>query len=226
LAGWSHFEPWYKSAFSSGSVLALTLGGTAGLACAAVTYPKEQNMKTKLGLWIGSALNVGFLAVPLFFSPGSVMTIAGGYTIGLMVPLSISAIVANNFVFFNSCGAFSMLLSTLLVGTQLRNAKFGGLLSKIITGGLFVSVTTTAATLLYNMNLLIGRMGSEEAEEKEPTQSWTQWLMKGVDPSDEIAFGYIIALSWLYAYAKLLYDIGKMTVKATVGLKKRRGKND
>jgi len=136
------------------------------LACAAVTYPKEQNIKTKLGLWIGSALNVGFLAVPLFFSPGSVMTIAGGYTIGLMVPLSISAILANNFAFFNTCGAFSMLISTLLTGTQLRNAKFSGLLAKVISGGLLVSVTTTAITLLYSMNLLINRMGSEEAEER------------------------------------------------------------
>jgi len=49
--------------------------------------------------------------------------------------------------------------------------------------------------------------------------------MKGVDPSDEIAFGYIIALSWLYAYAKLLYDIAKITYRGTVGNLKRSGKN-
>jgi len=90
-----------------------------------------------------------------------------------------------------------------------------------------LSVTSTAAVLLYTMNVIIRRMATEETEEKEPHQSWTQWLMKGTDPTDEIAFGYIIALSWLYAYGKLLYDISKIAYKATVGnLKKRRGENN
>jgi len=199
----------------------------------ALAYPKHQNPKAKYALWISSALTVGFWISPLLFVPASWITVAAGYTLSLVVPLSVSAMLANNFMFLNVAGAFSMALSTLFFQDSILPKLAGaatGFISRALAKALIAPVATLGFLLLFNMKSIVERIQeaktADEGVVEEPIvreRSWGAWLLQGVDPDDEISWGYLIALSGVYVYCRLIYQIMKYCYReATMSGKKKQ----
>jgi len=78
--------------------------------------------------------------------------------------------------------------------------------------------------LLFGVNSIVNRIQEGLGKPYDTERSWKAWLFQGIDPEDDISFGYVIALSGVYVYVRLIYQLMKMAYRlmATKGTTEKR----
>jgi len=98
---------------------------------AAMYYPKEEgrNVKwyrsTKLGLFTGASLALGVMIAPLFLMPNSLIALAGGFTLAVVIPMGLIASVSKNRLFMNLAGLTAMITSAAIFQSEVVPEYFG-----------------------------------------------------------------------------------------------------
>lgn len=202
----------YTSIFTSGWTTVLALAGAAALCIMTVVYPKDKDPALKRGLWVTSSALVGGLCAPFVFLPPSFLSLVGGYTLSLAVPLSIATLFANNLLVLNIGAVFGMIFSSVIFKTEVLPKLFHRYsLNSILSYALLAAVVSSGLTLLITMNTIV--RGTENAVEDAKGRMVPKEKGFGIDRLDPISNGFTIFLATLYVFLKLVWSAAKVLLK-------------
>jgi hypothetical protein len=98
----------------------------------AMYYPKEEGRnllpwwkRPKAQLFVGSSLALGVMIAPLFLMPGSLLALAGGFTLSIVLPMGLIASISKNRLFLNIAGLTAMLTSAAVFQSEVLPEYFG-----------------------------------------------------------------------------------------------------
>jgi len=164
-------------------------------------------------LWGLSCLSTGTVLAPLFFQPRDILTIIGGYIVGLTLPLAATISVASNFILLNVMSVIGMVTGTVFM----RNTALPFLLRrryadrKIPLSSISALNVTFGSTLLTSLCMLLGVNGFvyyvQKCVEHKESRKKPKWML--FDGTDAVTNGLLIAGGVGFVFVSIFRKIVK-----------------
>jgi len=230
--GWDRIQYFYSEVlFRNPMTTVLSALLPILMAAVAVLFPKHLK-NNKHQLLVASSVSAGVILGPAFLQKRPFVTVAGGYTAGLILPIAASIALAPNFLTLNIASILGMAAGTVFMNkwgipavleyngvSETRRLIAGGLSNMMTSAVLscaFFLLATVNAHVLYIQNCHM----NQETEQNEKKKPW--YTLDGTDP---IANGIIMAGYTGFTFYRLLNAafrlVKQITTKSPEGKDKK-----
>jgi len=209
--GWENFSSFYYDVLWRNSYTTF-LSFVAPVLLAAVTlfYPIKQDRLVKHELWAASCITAGIAVAPIFFKPRNLVTIAGGYTVGLVAPIAVALTMSSDFLKLNIFSFLGMGVGTLFMHNTgipfvLSRRQQTGAVSSTVTSLMATAVVANAFFLLTTVNahvLFIEKCHRESSQKTVEKPKWS--LSRFFDGTDPVSNGLLMASYTGFTFYRLL----------------------